>query len=132
MHYVCTCICTYVFVHMQIVVLLGHRHELLHGNRQAEGCQEAVVLVTAGKVPAAKRQVPPPAHSLPNVWLVSHGASKSLPISHHQVCRVSSKHHAYFTKAYAKYPLEVKFPFRPRLTKGLSPGPVQQRDPHGR
>ena len=56
----------------QVILLLGHWHELLHGDCQAEGCKAAVGHADRREVPAQERQVIAAADPLPDLRMVPH------------------------------------------------------------
>lgn len=67
------------FSPIQAFFLLGNRDESLHGNCKAEGSQEALGHAHPRKLPAQKCKVPSPAHTLPDIWLVSDRAGTLSP-----------------------------------------------------
>mmetsp|Transcript_40382 Transcript_40382/g.95955 ORF Transcript_40382/g.95955 Transcript_40382/m.95955 type:complete len:251 (+) Transcript_40382:1281-2033(+) len=57
-----------------LLLLLGHRHELLRGGREAARREAAVGEARAGAVRAGGPQVPPAADALPDLGVFPHGA----------------------------------------------------------
>lgn len=57
---------------IQVVILLGHWDELLHGDSQAAGRQALVGHTDQRELPTQELQISAAQDSLPDLWMVPH------------------------------------------------------------